>query len=128
MMAATPVPVNKSRVVWIQPPSKMAQALDRYGDRVQIAIVAVAEFIGQQMANEAKRNARWIDRTGNARSGLFYQVVNEAAEKVVIVYLAHTVFYGVFLELAHAERYAIIWPTIEKHLPELKRLLDQIFR
>lgn len=122
------MPANKSKVVWTRPPSTIARALDRYGDRVQVAIVAVAEFIGQKMAGEAKRNAPWTDRTGNARSGLFYQVVNEAAEKVVIVYLAHTVFYGVFLELAHAERYAIVWPTIEKHLPELKRLLDQIFR
>lgn len=120
--------VAKSRVVWIRSPSRMSANLDRYGDRVETAIVAVAEFIGQRMQGYARQNARWQDRTGNARSGLFYQVVREAAEKVVILYLAHTVYYGLFLELAHGERYAIIMPTIERHLAEIKRMLDEIFR
>ncbi len=122
------MPANKSQVVWIRPPSQMIGGLDRYSQKVETAIIAVAEFLGEKLQGYARTEAKWQDHTGNARSGLFYQVVREAAEKVVIIYLAHTVAYGVFLELAHGERYAIIWPTIEKYLPELKRLLDNIFR
>ncbi|MCL4295682.1 MAG: hypothetical protein KJ077_08140 [Anaerolineae bacterium] len=118
----------------------MARALDQYGVRVFDAILAVADFIATKMQNHARQNARWQDRTGNARSGLFGAAVKKergaggqflaTAERTVEIYLSHgsTVFYGKFLELAHGGKYAIIWPTIEKYLPELKRLLDGIFR
>ncbi len=131
---------NRSRVVWIDPPANMARALDQYGVRVFDAILAVADFIATKMQNHARQNARWQDRTGNARSGLFGAAVKKergaggqflaTAERTVEIYLSHgsTVFYGKFLELAHGGKYAIIWPTIEKYLPELKRLLDGIFR
>jgi len=123
---------------WIRPPSVIATGLQEFDARSWAAAVAVAEFIAQKMQDDARRNAPWSDRTGNARSGLFGAVDsggrNEAgqitalAERVVKIYLAHTMEYGVYLELAHGEKYAIIWPTIERHLPELKRLLDGIFK
>lgn len=122
------MPARKNRVTWVRPPAHISANLGRYGQKVEAATVAVAEFIGAKMQNYARANAPWQDRTGNARSGLFYQVVREAARKLVIVYLAHTVFYGKFLELSHGERYAIIWPTIEKHLSELEKMLDDIFK
>jgi hypothetical protein len=117
-------------VIWIEPPEKMVRALEQYGKRVLVAVHAVAEFIATKMQNEARRNAPWQDRTGNARSGLFGAVEREAAEAIVEIYLSHghTIYYGQFLELAHGQRYAIIMPTIEQNLPELKRLLDELFR
>jgi hypothetical protein len=36
--------------------------------------------------------------------------------------------YGKFLELARGGRYAIILPTIERNIPEINRLLREIFR
>lgn len=131
---------NKSRVVWIEPPANMARALDQYGVKVFDAILAVADFIATKMQNHARQQAKWQDRTGNARSGLFAVAAKKergaggqflaAAERTVEIYLSHgsTIEYGKWLELAHGGRYAIIWPTIYRHLPELKRLLDGIFR
>lgn len=125
---------NRSRVVWVRPPAGMARALDQYGIKVFEAILAVTDFIATKMQNHARTNARWQDRTGNARSGLFAVAVKGQSRKlaggIVELYLSHgsTIFYGKFLELANGGRYAIIWPTIEKYLPELRRLLDGIFK
>jgi len=117
-------------VVWLKPPAGMALALDKYGDRVPVAVQAVAQFIATKMQNEARKEAKWQDRTGNARSGLFAVTRREAAGKVVALYLSHghTVYYGIFLEMGLAGRYAVIQPTIEKYLPEIKKMLDDIFR
>jgi hypothetical protein len=134
------MPKNNSRVYWVNPPSKMGEALDQYGVKVFDAILAVADFIATKMQDYARKNAIWEDRTGNARSGLFAVALKKergargqflkTAERTVEIYLSHgsAVFYGKFLELAHGGKYAIIVPAIEKHLPELKRLLDGIFR
>jgi hypothetical protein len=122
--------VAETGVVWIEPPEKMARALEKYGERVLAAVRAVAEYIATKMQDESRRNAPWQDRTGNARSGLFGAVEQEAAEAIVTIYLSHghTVYYGQFLELAHGQKYAIIMPTIEANLPELKRMLDELFK
>ncbi|MCG3208630.1 MAG: hypothetical protein FOGNACKC_02241 [Anaerolineae bacterium] len=119
-----------SGFVWIVPPAGMARALDQYGDKVLAAVQAVADFIAGKMQADARRNAKWQDRTGNARSGLFAVARREAAKDIVAIYLSHghTIYYGIFLELARGGRYAIIVPTIEKHLPELKRMLDDLFK
>lgn len=117
-------------VIWIKPPTGMARALEQYGDRVLVAVQAVAQFIADKMQAEARKDAPWQDRTGNARSGLFAVARREAARDIVALYLSHghTVYYGIFLELARGGKYAIIVPVIEKHLPELKSKLDELFR
>jgi hypothetical protein len=122
--------VAETGVVWIEPPEKMARALEEYGERVLAAVRAVAEYMATKMQDESRRNAPWQDRTGNARSGLFGAAEREAAEAIVTIYLSHghTVYYGQFLELAHGQKYAIVMPTIEANLPELKRMLDGLFK
>jgi hypothetical protein len=121
---------KKTRIVWQKPLTNITNGMQKYGKRALVAVRAVGEYVGAHMQNEARQNAPWEDRTGNARTGLFGTVVQEAAQEIVEIYLSHghTVFYGKFLELSHGGKYAIIMPTIEKYLPELKRLLDDLFR
>jgi len=119
---------NKTDLEWVIKPEKMAGAINAYGDKVLVATKSVAEYIAVKMQNEARQNAPWEDRTGNARGGLF-AIVEEAAKAIVEIYLSHghTIFYGVFLELDHGGKYAIILPTIEANLPDLKQMLDNLF-
>lgn len=117
---------NRSRVYWVSPPTKLAHRLNVYDDRVRAAIVGVAQFIALKMQNEARQNAKWQDRTGNARTGLLTEV-DEVSKELVSIYLGHSVKYGQYLELNHGGKYAIIMPTIEANLPEIKRMLDKIF-
>lgn len=113
---------------WVRPPAGLARAIEEYGERVLVAVVAVAQLVAQRMQDSARQGAPWTDRTGNARSGLF-AAVERAASDGVTIYLSHghTVEYGVWLELANAGRYAVVMPTIEAHLGEIEGLLNQIF-
>lgn len=112
---------------WSRPPSELAAAVERYGDRVLRAVASVAQYVATEMQNDAKRNASWTDRTGNARTGLFGTSEADFAAHVVTIYLSHSAVldYGVWLELANGGRYAIIMKTMEAKYPELMSMLRE---
>ena len=137
---------------WVVSPNVIGKGLNDYGQRAMVAIQAVANYWGQSIQDEARREAPWEDRTGNARGGLFFavdgfgmqpltgEVTPEAKSEMsdvavesgdadtLIITLGHTVFYGKFLELSNGGRYAIIMSTIEKNLSGLERMVQDIFR
>lgn len=81
---------------------KMEFALDRYCERA-----------AEGLAGYAKQHRRWKDRTHDARdrlSGRTYKV-----SKGRRIELAHGVNYGIWLEMAHERKYAIIEESIEKY-------------
>jgi hypothetical protein len=115
---------------WVKPPSaELIPAVEAYGRRVHTAIRAVADYMAQKTQAEMRQGAPWEDRTGNARTGLF-SVVDEAAQDLVTIWLSHghTVYYGVFLELAHGKKYQIIMPTIEGNIPVIEKMLQDVFK
>lgn len=117
------------RFTWVTPPENMVKAIEQYGQRTLIAVRAVADYMAQVIQDAMRTDASWEDRTGNARSGLFSQV-DQAASDLITIYMSHghTVNYGLWLEVANGGKYAIIMPTLEKHLPQLKQMLDDLFR
>jgi hypothetical protein len=141
-----------SNFQWVVSPDVIAKGLEDYGERALIAVQAAATYWGQHIQNEARESAIWEDRTGNARGGLFFAVdgfglspltgevspdakaemsdvtVESGSNDTLIITLGHTVFYGKFLELSNGGRYAIIMSTIESNLPNLERLLQEVFR
>ena len=118
---------SMSGIRWVRPPEALARAIELYGERVLVAVQAVAGMIATRMEGDARGSAPWTDRTGNARSGLFGTA--EAAQKLVVIYLSHgpDIGYGVWLELAHGGNFQVIMPTIERHLPEIHAELQAIF-
>lgn len=145
---------------WVTPPGNLSREIKRYGQKALVAVHAVGVQSGVKMQNEARQNAPWQDRTGNARGGLFFAVdglgqeprqgetrtgqrpgakalftLHEASADGVggdattlVIVLGHTMDYGKHLELSHGGRYAIIVPTIEANLPELQRMLNDLFK
>src|SRR5512147_654730 len=103
----------KGGIKWTKPPSELAKAVERYGDRVQTAIAAVAQYCATEMQNQAKNDATWTDRTGNARTGIFGTSEADWSAHVVTIYLSHSavIGYGIWLELAHSGNYAVIMRT-----------------
>lgn len=63
-------------------------------------------------AAHAKINAPWTDQTGNARAGLHSGVSIGLSQEFWELYLAHSVFYGIYLETRWSGKYEIISPTI----------------
>jgi len=137
---------------WVVSPKVIGDGLEQYGRKALIAIQAVANYWGQGVQDEARQNAVWEDRTGNARGGLFFAVdgfgletitgevtpeaksemsdvaVESGSKDTLIITFAHTVFYGKFLELSNGGRYAIIMSTIERNLSSLERQVQDLFR
>ena len=70
-----------------------------------------AETAKQKLVDESKENAPWTDRTGMARKSL--NATTEKIDNGIRITLAHGVDYGLWLELAHEKRFAIVKPTIE---------------
>ena len=140
---------------WVTPPeAQLIPNLEKYGQKVLVSLFAAASYWGQDVQNKARKSHTWEDRTGAARSGLFYAVdgfgfdpvigelgkegdpeskntdvqIVEGSKDTLIIALAHTVFYGKFLETSNGENYAIIMSTMESNLPELESLVEGIFR
>ena len=91
--------------------SKLEKALDSMESKFDVAMRMKCEQYAQQLQTDAQVNAKWQNRTGEARrrlNGSYEPVVN--GYKLV---LAHGVDYGIWLELAHEKRYAIIMQVIE---------------
>jgi Bacteriophage protein of unknown function (DUF646). len=73
-------------------------------ERRKAATFAVAQQIGKLMETDAKQRASWEDRTGHARQGIQGGAVirrnaSRADDGQAIVYLAHTMRYGTYLEI-----------------------------
>jgi len=120
---------SKSGVRWVRPPSELAAAVERYGDRVWQAVAAIAQYTATAMQNDAKANASWTDRTGNARTGLFGTSEADFARHVVTIYLSHgaTINYGVWLELRANGKHAVIMRVMQSHYEPLMQMLREAF-
>lgn len=142
-----------SGFLWvISPEEQLIPNIEEYGNKALVAVQAVATYWGQQIQDDARINASWMDRTGNARGGIFFAVdgfgmnpvtgevtpdaksemsdiaIESGDADTLIITLGHTVFYGKFLELSNGGKYAIIMSTIEKNLPDLDRMVQDIFK
>ena len=94
--------------------------------KVDGQIHAVMEYQSTKALGYMKTNARWTDRTGNARQGLGTKVL-WVPQVSHAIKLFHRVTYGIFLEVRWAGRYAIILPTIQIYGPDTMRLMSKLF-
>ena len=109
--------------------SDMAGKLESMGARADAAVRVFAEQGAAKMRSSAQSNAKWTDRSGAARQRL-NAYVSAMADGYRIT-LAHGVEYGIWLELAHEKRFAIIPQTIEyvgtfEIMPAFERFLERL--
>lgn len=107
----------------------MADKLESMGQRADAAVRVFAEQGATKMQSAAQSNAKWTDRSGNARLRL-NAYVSAMADGYRIT-LAHGVEYGIWLELAHEKRFAIIPQTIDyvgafEIMPAFERFLERL--
>ena len=115
-MAVTGGPV----FTWtIAPTGQLVPNLHSWETRVLTAVRALADLFAARMEAYAKQNAPWNDQTGAARAGLRSWAVS--AGTGVIIYMVHSVYYGIFLELGTSKMAPrpIIMPTLQAHYAPL---------
>lgn len=85
-------------------------------DRMREALHGLGMQTAAQMEAYAKQNAPWEDQSTHARQGLFGEVLEEDGK--LKLRIAHTMEYGVYLELSRKGRRPILEPTAQKFAPE----------
>lgn len=77
---------------------------------------------------DLKMQAPWTDRTGAARSGLVAIPIHGRTYEEI--YMAYSVTYGIWLEVANDRKYAIITPMMriagEALLADMRYMLSQM--
>lgn len=108
--------------------SKLESGLNDLMGKSEAAIRMYGETAALRLQNYARDKAPWTDRTGHAR-----QRLTGKSAKVTNGYkitLAQGVDYGIWLELAHEKRFAIIQPTILANSNEImtgfNKLLERL--
>lgn len=98
-------------------------------DGLETDLVAFAEALGESIEAHMKDSAPWTNRTWNARRSLFTALIHEARQTVGIL-LSHgsLIEYSVFLEYAHAGRFAILAPTVDVFAPRFFAGVQKIVR
>lgn len=92
--------------------------LKRMPGEVKRFIIAAFEFHATKAEALMRQNARWTDRTGNARNGLRARAQHLPGGAHSLV-LYHTMPYGVWLEVRWGGKYAVIAPTMRQVTPKL---------
>lgn len=108
--------------------SKMVDGLNQTYTKADSAVGMLCETAAKNLESDAKNQAKWTDRTGAARQRLQgYSYKTKTGWRIV---LAHGVDYGIWLELAHEKRFAIVGPLINLSGPyilkDFEKLLDKI--
>jgi hypothetical protein len=86
--------------------------LDLYDQKVMGGVIGIGRVTASGMEGFAKTNRQWRDRSGHARQGLKGGVLTPSPNRIM-VFIAHSVSYGVHLELSYGGRYAILRLTAE---------------
>lgn len=96
----------------------LTPSLKRLLPAVDAGVDLAFDYIKPRAESYARGNAPWVDRTGNARNGLFA----EHSKTPMVVHrlvIYHTMPYGLWLEVRWSGRYAIIGPTMFNMAPQL---------
>ena len=113
---------------WIRPPEQaFSELTEAYVAAIHRNVHKMAVMHAPLIKNWMKANVPWQDRTTNARQTL-YTEVNQVVGSMVEIILSHGMYYGIYLELNNAGRYAIIGPALDHWAPilwsEVLRLLS----
>ena len=91
---------------------KLAKSIDAHDRKVKRVVLGQFLRAKDEATEFAKLNAPWTDRTANARGGLHanaYPINGGEAFELVV---AHSVYYGIWLEVRFSGKFAILMPTV----------------
>ena len=103
---------------------KVMANIPKFTESLAEAAHSVVDKVFIDAENYAKENAKWIDRTGDARRGL--QKVDLSDKDRILFYLTTQMPYGVWLELANQGKYQILRPTMTVYEPKLIKALNNL--
>lgn len=108
-------------------PSSFFKGMVKLEDKVKVGITLQAKIAADKMAIDAKTNAPWIDRTGNARQSIrgYTEWVNNHTLNIGI---SGGMDYSPYLEFCNNKKYAILYPTLLKHKNDIVDSMGAIIK
>jgi hypothetical protein len=100
--------------------------LKRWENMKKAGLEGLARTAGAGMQGYARERAPWINQTGHARQGLRGGMYKE--DKDIYSYIAHSVDYGIYLELCNDGKYAILLETRDKFAPEVRKQAERLMK
>ena len=95
--------------------SRMSAGLDIYGD-----------IAARKMEAYAKANRPWTDRTSHAKQSI--RGTSQRKGNELTIQLSGGMDYSPYLEFAMNKKYAILYPTLQKHQKEILSGLKNVMR
>jgi len=112
----------------VTPEQAFGDLMEQYGDDIHAAIKQLANRYAPEIEAWMKSNAKWTDRTGNARQSLSTEVeeLSSIAIGIVLGY-GNDLDYGIFLELSNGGVWAIIGPALDYFAPKVWADVQALF-
>ena len=108
--------------------AEVLRRFEQMRSRTRTSLEILADTAARSMETYAKNNARWTDRTGNARQRLKGSTRWE--QTALIAAISHNVDYGMWLELCNQKKYAILEEALNSQAQNLleayQRFLQQL--
>jgi len=99
--------------------------LERWLKQAKDATMEIAEYGATEAENTAKAKGRWTDQTSQARNELQGDARWDGEDAVITLY--HGAEHGLFLELAHGRKYAVIEEALRPAFIHAHRLWKRMF-
>ena len=104
--------------------SALSRELYKMERRVIACSETYAHSAAKQLEAAARAEAPWRDHTGHARGGITGRAAR--SRSTITIMLSGRAHYLVYLELAHGKKWAILWPTMQRHAPRILKGFAQI--
>ena len=101
--------------------ARVMRNIDSFAFRKKVGAAAIMSKGAMEAGSWAKVNAKWVDRSGLARIGLYGRSFVVGDNLFLVV--GHKMYYGLFLELCFSGKYAIL-EKATRHVE--KRLTRQL--
>lgn len=117
-------------ISWNIDPGEYLERLTRQrGDAIEHDIVNLVDHLSDQATAFMRQEARWTDRTGAARAGLYADIERVVRESVTLLMsYGPAIEYAYWLEWAHQGRFEILSTTSDNFAPLLFRGVQEIVR
>ena len=99
---------------------KMINETGKIENRLKESLRIISDIAAKKMADWGRINAKWTPRTGDAQKYLTGEAYWENNE-ILTVAVMHNINYGIWLELAHEKKFAILEQSIETQREELMK-------
>lgn len=107
---------------------RLRKNVERFDSNLKRNVAAIVDRHAAITTGWLKENAPWTDRTGAARTGIV--AIPNSARSYEEIFMAYSVHYGIWLEVANDRRYAIIAPAMrimgKELMDSIQYLLDRM--